>query len=62
MSEGNAWAQYFLSDRWELDLVWYSTNVSVDVGAKNRSTAAEDLVGKISFNYSSIRLAVTAAF
>jgi hypothetical protein len=60
--EGDVSGQYFLSDRWGLDLAWYYTDVSVDVGAKSGSTVAEDLVGKISFNYSSIRLAVIAVF
>jgi len=60
--EGDAVVQYFLSDRWGLDLSWYYTDVSVDVGAKDDATAAEDLIGKISFNYSSLRLGVIAAF
>jgi hypothetical protein len=59
--EGDAVVQYFLSNRWGLDLSWFYTDVSVDVGAKDSSTA-EDLVGKISFNYSSLRLGVIAAF
>ncbi len=45
-----------------LGLGWYYTNVTVDVGAKSGSAAAQDLVGKLAYNYTSLRLGVVAAF
>lgn len=59
--EANAGAKYFLSNRWGVGLAFYYTDVSVDVAAKSDS-ALNDLIGKLSYNYSSIRLGVTAAF
>ena len=60
--EGNLGGQYFLSNRWGLGLGWYYTDVTVDVGAKSDGTAADDLIGKVKYNYSSIRLGVVGAF
>lgn len=60
--EGNVSGQYFLSNRWGLNLAWFYTDVSVDVGPKSGSTVAEDLIGKVSYNYSSIRVGAIYAF
>lgn len=60
--EGNLGGQYYLSNRWGLGLGWYYTDVTVDVGAKSDGSVAEDLVGKVKYNYSSVRLAVIGAF
>ena len=43
----------------------YYTDVTVDVAAKDGATAGDgnlDLGGKVSFNYTSLRLGVIAAF
>lgn len=61
--EADATARYYLSNRWGLGLGWYYTNVSIDIGAKSdASAAASDLIGKIDYNYTSLRLGVVAAF
>lgn len=60
--EGNVGGQYFLSDRWGLGLGWYYTDVTVDVGAKSDGSVAGELVGNVSYSYSSLRLGVVAAF
>jgi hypothetical protein len=62
--EGNLGGQYFLSNRWGLGLSWYYTDVSVgieDIEAPS-DAAADDLIGKVTFSYSSIRLGVVGAF
>lgn len=59
--EGNAGAGYFLSNRWGVLAAVYYTDVSVDVAAKSE-TALNDFIGKLSYNYSSFRLGVIAAF
>jgi len=58
--EGDAAAEYFLSDRWGLELGWYYTDVTVNVDPK--ADAASSFSGKVAYNYSSIRLGVIAAF
>ena len=60
--EADANLRYYLSNRWGLGLGWYYTNVTVDVGAKSGSAAAQDLVGKLAYSYTSLRLGVVAAF
>lgn len=60
--EGDATGQYFLSDRWGLELAGFYTNVSVKVGAQSSGVVADDLVGKVAYSYSSVRLGVLAAF
>ncbi len=61
--EGDAFAQYFLSNHWGLSAGWYYTNVTVDVGAKTDGTALEStFVGKIVYDYSSLRFGAVYAF
>jgi len=60
--EGDANTRYYLSNRWGLGLGWYYTNVTVNVQPKSGSTVANDLVGKVAYAYSSIRLGVVFAF
>ena len=60
--EGNASGQYFLSNRWGLNLAWFYTDVRVDVGPRSDGTVAEDLVGEVSYSYSSIRVGALYAF
>jgi len=60
--EGNALVEYFLSNRWGVAAGWYYTNVTVDVGAKEGGTPVGDLVGKIAYDYTSLRLGAIAAF
>ena len=60
--EGDAIVQYFLSDRWGLSAAWFYTNVTVDVGAKSGGTPVGDLVGKVAYDYTSLRLGAIAAF
>lgn len=60
--EADVGAKYFFSNRWGAGLGLYYTDVSVDVGAKSDGSAAEDLVGKVSYNYTSLRLGVIGAF
>jgi hypothetical protein len=60
--EADATVRYYLSNRWGLGLGWYYTNITVDVGAKSDSAAIEDLVGKLAYSYTSLRLGVIAAF
>jgi len=59
--EGDANARYYLSNRWGVGLGLYYTNVTVNVGAKASGTVAQDLVGKIAYSYTSLRLGVIAA-
>ncbi len=60
--EGDVNVRYYLSNRWGVALGWYYTNVTIDVAAKAGDTVAGDLVGNISYNYTSLRLGVLAAF
>ena len=60
--EADANVRYYLSNRWGLGLGWYYTNVTVNVGAKSGNAAVEDLVGKLAYDYTSLRLGVVAAF
>lgn len=60
--EGNVSGQYYLSNRWGLNLAWFYTDVSVEVGPKSDGTATEDMVGEILYNYSSIRVGAVYAF
>lgn len=63
--QADAYARYFFSDRWGTVLGWYFNDVTVDVAAKDGATAGDgnlDLGGKVSFNYTSLRLGVIAAF
>jgi len=59
--EGDVAAQYFLSDRWGVGAGWYYTDVTVDV-APVSNPSVDDLSGKVSYNYSSLRLGIVAAF
>jgi hypothetical protein len=59
--EADAGAEYYLSDRWGLQLGWYYTDVTVNVAPKSEPSAA-DFSGKVAYNYSSIRLGVISAF
>jgi len=60
--EADAIVRYFLSNRWGVGLGWFYTDVAVDVGAKAENATVEDLVGKLAYNYTSIRLSLVAAF
>lgn len=60
--EANLSGQYFLSNRWGVGLSWYYTDVTVDIDQQGSSSAPDDLGGKISFAYSSVRLGVVGAF
>jgi len=60
--EGDVNGRYYLSNRWGLGLGWYYTNVTVNVGAKSGNTVAQDLVGKVAYAYSSLRLGVIGVF
>jgi len=60
--EGNAGVQYFLSDRWGVGTGLFYTNVTVNVAAKTGGTPVGDLVGKVAYDYTSLRLGVLAAF
>lgn len=60
--EADANVRYYLSNRWGVGLGWYYTDVSVDVGSKSDNAVLEDLVGSVSYNYTSLRLGVLAAF
>jgi hypothetical protein len=60
--EADANVRYYLSNRWGMGLGWYYTNVTVNVGAKSDNAAVKDLVGKLAYAYTSLRLGVIAAF
>lgn len=60
--EGNVSGQYYLSNRWGLNLAWFYTDVSVDIGPKSDGTVTEDMVGNLAYNYSSIRVGAIYAF
>lgn len=60
--QADTYAKYFFSSRWGAAAGWYYNNVTVDVATKGGSSATSDLAGKISFNYTSLRLGVIAAF
>lgn len=60
--QADAFAKYYFSNRWGAALGWYYNDVTVDVAAKGGSSTTSDLAGKISFNYTSLRLGVIAAF
>jgi hypothetical protein len=60
--EGDVEAQYFLSDMWGVELGWYYTDESVDIASRSGTVASGDFSGKISYNYSSLRLGAVAAF
>ncbi len=63
--QADAYARYFFSDRWGAALGWYFNDVTVNVDPKKGATAGDgnlDLGGKVSFNYTSLRLGVIAAF
>lgn len=60
--EGNAGAQYYFSDTWGAALGFFYTDVTVDVAAKSDGSVAGDLIGKVKYAYSSLRLGVIAAF
>lgn len=62
--QGDAYARYYFSDRWGAALGWYYNDVTVDIAAKSGSSSDNDLDlgGKVSFNYTSLRLGVIAAF
>jgi hypothetical protein len=62
--QADVFARYFFSDRWGAGAGWYYNDVTVDVAAKSGSSSDSDLDlgGKVSFNYTSLRLGVIAAF
>ena len=62
--QADVFARYYFSDRWGAGAGWYYNDVTVDVAAKDGDTSDSDLDlgGKISFNYTSLRLGVIAAF
>jgi hypothetical protein len=59
--EANAGAKYFLSNRFGLGASFYYTDVQVDAEAKEE-LGLDDLIGTLSYNYTSFRLGVVAAF
>jgi len=60
--EADANVRYYLSNRWGVGLGWYYTNVTVNVGAKSGNAVVEDLVGKLAYDYTSLRLGVVTNF
>lgn len=62
--QGDLYARYYFSDRWGAAAGWYYNDVTVDVAAKSDASSDSDLDlgGKVSFNYTSFRLGVIAAF
>lgn len=62
--QADLFARYFFSDRWGAGAGWYFNDVTVDIAAKSdgSSDGDLDLGGKVSFNYTSLRLGVIAAF
>ncbi len=60
--QADAYARYFFSDRWGAGAGWYFNDVTVNVAPKGGSSATSDLAGKVSFNYTSLRLGVIASF
>jgi hypothetical protein len=60
--QADAYARYFFSNRWGATLGWYYNDVTVDVAPKGGTSASSDVSGKISFNYTSLRLGAVAAF
>jgi len=60
--EGNAQAQYYLSDSWGVSAAMFYTDVTVDIAAKTGGTPVGDLVGKVSYGYTSLRLGAVYAF
>jgi len=60
--QADAYARYFFSNRWGATLGWYFNDVTVDVAPKGGTSASSDVAGKVSFNYTSLRLGVVAAF
>ena len=63
--QADAFARYYFSDRWGAGAGWYFNDVTVDVAPKADAAAGDgdlDLGGKVSFNYTSLRLGVIAAF
>jgi len=57
--EGDAAAQYFLSNTWGLALGWYYTNVTVNISPRS---GASVFSGKVAYDYSSLRLGAVYAF
>ena len=63
--QADVFARYYFSDRWGAGAGWYFNDVTVDIDQKEGATAGDgdlDLGGKVSFNYTSLRLGVIAAF
>jgi len=60
--QADAYAKYFFSNRWGASAGWYYNDVTVNIAPKGRSSAASNVSGKVSFNYTSLRLGVIAAF
>ena len=62
--QADLFARYYFSDRWGAGAGWYYNDVTVDVAAKSDGSSDNDLDlgGKVSFNYTSLRLGVIAAF
>lgn len=60
--EGNAGAQYYFSDRWGAGLGLFYTDVTVNVDQKEGDSVVDDLVGKVKYAYSSLRLGVIGVF
>ena len=62
--QADVFARYYFSDRWGAGAGWYYNDVTVDVAAKSDASSDSDLDlgGKVSFNYTSLRIGVIAAF
>jgi hypothetical protein len=62
--QADLFARYYFSDRWGAGAGWYFNDVTVDIDAQSdgSSDGDLDLGGKVSFNYTSLRLGVIAAF
>jgi len=60
--QADAYAKYYFSNRWGAAAGWYFNDVSVDVSPKGGTSATSDLAGKVTFNYTSLRLGAIYAF
>jgi hypothetical protein len=63
--QADVFARYYFSDRWGAGAGWYYNDVTVNVDPKEGASPGDgdlDLGGKVSFNYTSLRLGVIAAF
>jgi hypothetical protein len=60
--QADAFAKYYFSNRWGAAAGWYFNDVTVNIAPKGGNSATSDVAGKVSFNYTSLRLGVTYAF